>query len=76
MRVEVVNKENPGTYWIAAIILNSGPLLRLRWEGFTDADSSGVFWSQFGNDVHPIGWCAEHGKELVPPEGKLKSVSL
>jgi hypothetical protein len=73
MKLEVANKSNTDTYWVASVIMTCGPLLRLRYDGYGE-DNSADFWCDVLNaDMHPIGWCAANGKRLQPPEGESKS---
>ncbi|XP_023933206.1 scm-like with four MBT domains protein 1 isoform X1 [Lingula anatina] len=68
MKLEVANKCNSNTYWVASVVMTCGPLLRLRYDGY-DEDSSADFWADvFTSDIHPIGWCAQNSKSLQPPE--------
>ncbi|XP_074645284.1 scm-like with four MBT domains protein 1 [Tubulanus polymorphus] len=68
MKLEVLNKSCPNTYWVASVVMTCGPLLRLRYEGYGD-ESSADFWCDVQSaDIHPIGWCAVNSKRLQPPE--------
>ena len=70
MKLEVPNKCDPETYWVVTVLNTCGPLLRLRYDGY-DEDSTGDFWCDVASaEIHAIGWCAENGKNLQPPEGK------
>lgn len=74
MKLEVANKCNPTTYWVASVVMTCGPLLRLRYDGYGE-DSAADFWSDvFTSDIHPIGWCAQNSKNLQPPEGNMTVV--
>ena len=69
MKLEVPNKCAPKTYWVASVIMTCGQLLRLRYDGYEE-DSSGDFWCDLApSELHPIGWCAQNGQTLQPPEG-------
>ena len=69
MKLEVPNKSGTDAYWVASIVMTCGPLLRLRYDGYED-DNSADFWCDIlKSDVHPIGWCGQHGKSMQPPEG-------
>lgn len=71
MKLEVPNRLDPDTYWVATVIMTCGPLLRLRYEGYKEDDPIAEFWcDRTTMDVHEIGWCAKNGKNLKPPEGK------
>ncbi|KAL5013685.1 hypothetical protein ScPMuIL_007955 [Solemya velum] len=68
MKLEVPNKCNPNTYWVASVIITCGPLLRLRFDGY-DENSSADFWCDIlTSEIHTIGWCAQNGKTLQPPD--------
>lgn len=70
MKLEVAVKNASHTYWVASVIMTCGPLLRLRYDGYGD-DGSADFWCDLtASEVHRIGWCAENGKTLMPPDGK------
>lgn len=68
MKVEVTRNVGEQCYWLASIVLASGPLLCLRYEG---PDGGGQdFWLDIGSpDLHPVGWGAENGLKPQPPEG-------
>ncbi|XP_036373708.1 scm-like with four MBT domains protein 2 [Megalops cyprinoides] len=68
MKLEVANKSSPDTYWVATIITTCGQLLLLRFSGYGD-DRKADFWCDVMTaDLHPIGWCAQNNKVLMPPE--------
>lgn len=68
MKLEVANKQNKQTYWVATLISTCGTLLLLRYDGSGD-DRKYDFWADISSaDLHPIGWCAQTGKTLQPPE--------
>ncbi|XP_066283579.1 scm-like with four MBT domains protein 1 isoform X2 [Branchiostoma lanceolatum] len=68
MKLEVANKSNPQTYWVATVIMTCGQLLLLRYDGYKN-DRSSDFWCDITTaDVHPIGWCAQNGRMLQPPD--------
>ncbi|XP_078597894.1 scm-like with four MBT domains protein 1 isoform X3 [Branchiostoma floridae x Branchiostoma japonicum] len=68
MKLEVANKANPQTYWVATVIMTCGQLLLLRYDGYKN-DRSSDFWCDITTaDVHPIGWCAQNGRMLQPPD--------
>ena len=58
------------TYWVATVVMSSGPLLLLRYDGYDD-DRSGDFWCDAASeDLQPIGWCARTNNILIPPAGR------
>lgn len=68
MKLEVAVKNASNNYWVASVIMTCGPLLRLRYDGYGD-DGSADFWCDLtSSEVHRIGWCAENGKTLMPPD--------
>ncbi|KAM9327842.1 scm-like with four MBT domains protein 2 isoform 2-T4 [Pholidichthys leucotaenia] len=68
MKLEVANKSNPDTYWVATIITTCGQLLLLRYSGYGD-DRKADFWCDIMTaELHPVGWCAQNNKTLIPPE--------
>lgn len=55
------------TYWVATVVMASGPLLLLRYDGYDD-DRSGDFWCDAASDdLQPVGWCARNNHILIPP---------
>lgn len=68
MKLEVRTPGCEGFYWLASVVTTCGPLLSLRYLGY-GADRSADFWCDVGtNEVHPLGWCAQHQKPLRPPQ--------
>uniref|UniRef100_A0A667Z9B3 Scm like with four mbt domains 2 n=1 Tax=Myripristis murdjan TaxID=586833 RepID=A0A667Z9B3_9TELE len=68
MKLEVANKSSPDTYWVATIITTCGQLLLLRFSGYGE-DRKADFWCDVMTaDLHPVGWCAQNNKTLMPPE--------
>ena len=61
------------TYWVATVVMASGPLLLLRYDGYDD-DRSGDFWCDAASDdLQPIGWCARNNTILIPPAGRKQN---
>ena len=70
MKVEVPVKNDPGTYWVATLVMSCGPLLRVRYEGYGE-DTSADFWCDLASsEIHSLGWCQKNNKILKPPQGK------
>ncbi|XP_039225480.1 scm-like with four MBT domains protein 2 isoform X2 [Crotalus tigris] len=68
MKLEVANKHNVDTYWVATTIATCGQLLLLRYCGYED-DRRADFWCDVMTaDLHPVGWCTQNGKVLMPPD--------
>jgi hypothetical protein len=65
--LEVPNRTDPSTYWIASIVMACGPLLRLRFVGQGE-DRTNDFWCDLTKvQVYPLGWCRDHHLRLKPP---------
>ena len=70
MKLEVANKNNPDTYWVATVITTCGQLLLLRYCGYGE-DRRADFWCDVViADLHPVGWCTQNNKTLMPPDGE------
>uniref|UniRef100_A0AC11D0E7 Scm like with four mbt domains 2 n=1 Tax=Ovis aries TaxID=9940 RepID=A0AC11D0E7_SHEEP len=68
MKLEVANKKNPDTYWVATVITTCGQLLLLRYCGYGE-DRRADFWCDVViADLHPVGWCTQNNKTLMPPD--------
>uniref|UniRef100_A0A8C6X8J9 Scm like with four mbt domains 2 n=1 Tax=Naja naja TaxID=35670 RepID=A0A8C6X8J9_NAJNA len=73
MKLEVANKHNADTYWVATTITTCGQLLLLRYCGYED-DRRADFWCDVMTaDLHPVGWCTQNGKVLMPPDGESEA---
>uniref|UniRef100_A0A8C0PQ64 Scm like with four mbt domains 2 n=1 Tax=Canis lupus familiaris TaxID=9615 RepID=A0A8C0PQ64_CANLF len=73
MKLEVANKNNPDTYWVATVITTCGQLLLLRYCGYGE-DRRADFWCDVViADLHPVGWCTQNNKALMPPDGSCRS---
>ncbi|XP_069085370.1 scm-like with four MBT domains protein 2 isoform X2 [Pleurodeles waltl] len=74
MKLEVANKSNPDTYWVATIITTCGQLLLLRYFGYGD-DRKADFWCDVMTaDLHPVGWCTLNNKVLMPPDAAVDAI--
>uniref|UniRef100_A0A803J973 Scm-like with four mbt domains 2 n=1 Tax=Xenopus tropicalis TaxID=8364 RepID=A0A803J973_XENTR len=74
MKLEVANKSNPDTYWVATIITTCGQLLLLRYCGYGE-DRKADFWCDVMTaDLHPIGWCTQNNKLLMPPDAAVGAI--
>lgn len=74
LKVEVRNKDviapnkSSEFYWICSVKKICGYMVQLRYEGFGN-DCSHDFWLNVCTPhVHPVGWCAQQGKSLIPPK--------
>ncbi|XP_033280494.1 scm-like with four MBT domains protein 1 isoform X2 [Orcinus orca] len=71
MKLEVVVKTDPETYWVATIITTCEQLLLLRYDGYGE-DRRADFWCDIRKaDLYPIGWCEQNKKTLEAPEGDI-----
>lgn len=71
MKLEVANKSSPDSYWVATIITTCGQLLLLRYSGYGD-DRKADFWCDVMTaELHPVGWCTQNNKTLMPPEDNI-----
>lgn len=71
MKLEVANKNDPDTYWVATVITTCGQLLLLRYCGCGE-DRRADFWCDVVTaDLHPVGWCTQNNKALTPPDGRF-----
>ena len=69
MKLEAKDRRNPTMICVATIvdIRSDCKELLIHFDGWTDAYD---YWCQAGStDIHPVGWCEEHGKTLHPPNG-------
>ncbi|KAM8972138.1 scm-like with four MBT domains protein 2 [Pelodytes ibericus] len=74
MKLEVANKSNPDTYWVATIITTCGQLLLLRYCGYGE-DRKADFWCDVMTaDLHPVGWCTQNNKVLMPPDAAVGAI--
>ena len=76
MKLECMDRTSleTDTYWIATVVMASGPLLLLRYDGYDD-DRSGDFWCDAASDeLQPIGWCTRTNNILIPPAGRWKGL--
>ncbi|ELU04767.1 hypothetical protein CAPTEDRAFT_148410 [Capitella teleta] len=68
MRLEVPNKDEDDTYWVATVMMAAGQLLRLRFEGFQDNSTCDFWLDACASDLHPVGWCRSNEKKYSPPQ--------
>lgn len=64
-------------FWIATIVKIHGYKAKLRYEGYEN-DCSHDFWVNLcATEVHPVGWSAMQGRQLIPPmkiEARVKNM--
>ena len=71
--LEVPNKLNPSSYWVASIVMACGPLLRLRYAGLEE-DRTKDFWCDLTKvKVYPLGQCKKENMSIEPPSELLKT---
>ncbi|KAK9507297.1 hypothetical protein O3M35_007184 [Rhynocoris fuscipes] len=75
MKVEVENTDCdnytegvPDSFWVATVLKIAGYKALLRYEGFGQNESKDFWVNLCSSMVHPVGWCANRGKPLIPPK--------
>ena len=67
MKLEAKDRKNPELICVATIIGIEGKRLLLHFDGWNEYYD---YWCEPDTvDIHPIGWCEEHGHELQKPCG-------
>lgn len=64
-------------FWIASINKIHGYKAKLRYEGYENDDSHDFWVNLCTTEVHPVGWSAMQGKQLIPPlkiEARIKNI--
>lgn len=70
MKLEAVDRKNPDLICVATVTNVIGNYFLVH---FDEWDDSYDYWCQDDCPyIHPVGWCAENGKKLNPPNGKLR----
>jgi hypothetical protein len=68
MKLEYCYDTQRDLYWLTQIQLVSHCLLLLHFIGIPDDDTSNDFWAYiYEQRCHPIGWCKENSKLMLPP---------
>ena len=68
MKLEYCYDVQCDLYWLVQIQFVSYYLIRLHYLGIPDDDTSNDFWAHVhGQRCHPIGWCKENSKVMLPP---------
>ena len=71
MRLEAKDRRNPSLTCVASIVQVKGSQLLIHFDGWT---SKYDYWCESSTqDIHPIGWCAMHGKTLQAPKGEMEA---
>ncbi len=72
MKIEYCYDIEQDLYWLTQIQLVSHSLIRLHYIGLPDDDISNDFWASiYDQRCHPIGWCKENSKLMLPPPSIL-----
>lgn len=68
MKLEAKDRLNPSLVCVATITdIRNGQLL-IHFDGWTNRYD---YWCRPDTtDIHPVGWCKRHGKELQKPKGQ------
>ena len=73
MKLEAVDRKNPDLICVATVTNVIGNHFLVH---FDEWDDSYDYWCQDDCPyIHPVGWCAENGKKLNPPNGRWSSGS-
>ncbi|CAF2615518.1 unnamed protein product [Rotaria sp. Silwood2] len=68
MKLEYCYDIQRDLYWLTQIQLVSHSLILLHYIGIPEDDTSNDFWAYiYGQRCHPIGWCKENSKLMLPP---------
>ncbi|CAF0809357.1 unnamed protein product [Rotaria sordida] len=68
MKLEYCYDTQRDLYWLTQIQLVSHSLVLLHYIGIPEDDTSNDFWAYiYGQRCHPIGWCKENSKLMLPP---------
>jgi hypothetical protein len=68
MKLEYCYDLQRDLYWLTQIQLVSHSLMLLHYVGLPDDDTTHDFWAYlYEQRCHPIGWCREHSKLMLPP---------
>ena len=67
MKLEAKDRLHPTLVAVATIINIRDKKLLIHFDGWT---SKYDYWCKpTSDDIHPVGWCAQHKKDLQPPKG-------
>ena len=70
LKLELLHKDDPLSYWVASVVDSYGLRLRLRLEGSEDeADDEWVYF--LSENVHQLGWGKKNKLRLNIPLGKF-----
>ncbi|KAM6971548.1 lethal(3)malignant brain tumor-like protein 4 [Tautogolabrus adspersus] len=67
MRLEAVDRKNPGLVCVASVADVIGDHLRVHFDKWDDTYD---YWCDSSSPyIHPVGWCEEQGRPLTAPQG-------
>ena len=67
MKLEAKDRLHPTLVAVATIIDIRDEKLLIHFDGWT---SKYDYWCKpTSADIHPVGWCTQHNKDLQPPKG-------
>ncbi|XP_066553701.1 scm-like with four MBT domains protein 1 isoform X2 [Amia ocellicauda] len=69
MVLEVCDRGGAETCSVATIVTTCGQLLLLRYHGYGHNRRADFWVDIMAAELHPLGWSAQHGRTLRPPEG-------
>lgn len=72
-----INHQTIIPFWIASIIKIHGYKAKLRYEGYENDDAHDFWINLCTTEVHPVGWSAMQGRQLIPPlkiEARIKNM--
>jgi len=59
---------------VATVVDILGNRVRIHLDGYTDILS---YWADISStNLHPVGWCENNGKMLIPPKGYYRGNSI
>lgn len=64
---EIQTNHQTVPFWIASINKIHGYKAKLRYEGYENDDSHDFWVNLCTTEVHPVGWSAMQGRQLIPP---------
>ncbi|XP_065804837.1 lethal(3)malignant brain tumor-like protein 4 isoform X3 [Labrus bergylta] len=67
MRLEAVDRKNPGLVCVASVADVIDDQLRVHFDNWDDTYD---YWCDSSSPyIHPVGWCEEQGRPLTAPQG-------
>ena len=71
MKLEAKDRLNPSLVGVSTVtsVRSSGKELLIHFDGWTEKYD---YWCRADStDIHPVGWCKTHNKQLQKPKGKF-----